>query len=64
MVSAVVAVVDAGRFGGVTETLGGGGGGLAEGFTVLHIGDCDVMSHGGLGLTVVVVVVAIIMFRC
>lgn len=33
-------------------------GGLALGFTVLHIGDCEVISQGGLGLFVVVVVAA------
>lgn len=47
-----------GRGGGVTDTFGGGGGGRAVGFTVLHIGGCDVISHGGLGLLVVVVVAA------
>lgn len=44
----------------VMETFGGGGGGggLTEVFVVLHIGGCEVRSHGGLGLAVVVVVAA------
>lgn len=45
-------------FGGVTEGRGGGGGGRAVGFTVLHMGGCEVINHGGLGLFVVVVVAA------
>ena len=44
--------------GGVAETFGGAGGGRADGFTVFHIGGCDVINHGGLGRLVVVVVVA------
>lgn len=53
-----------GRCGGVTDTFGGGGGGRAVGFTVLHIGGCDVINHGGLGLFVVVVVAATIFKSC
>lgn len=45
--------------GGVADTFDGSGGGRADGgLTVLHIGGWDVISHGGLGLLVVVVVVA------
>lgn len=45
--------------GGEGEGFGGGGGGLVDGLTVLHIGGWEVISHGGLGLFVVVVVAAI-----
>lgn len=53
----VAAVVRAGA--AVPVTFGGGGGGRADVFTVLHIGGCDVISHGGVGRFVVVVVAAI-----
>lgn len=45
--------------GGVTVGFGGGGGGLAEVLTVLHMGGCEVINQGGLGLLVVVVVAAV-----
>lgn len=46
------------RDGTVADILGVGGAGRGDVFTVLHNGGCDVISHGGLGLFVVVVVAA------
>lgn len=58
----VVTVLDAVDVfkGGSLDIFGmpGIGTGLEVGFMVLHMGGCDVINHGGLGLLVVVVVVA------
>lgn len=53
-----VVAVTGGLDGNGFEDFGGGGGGLTDVLVVLHIGDCDVISQGGLGLFVVVIVAA------
>lgn len=51
-------VANIGGLDGSGFNFGGGGGVLTVVFVVLHMGDCDVINHGGLGLFVVVIVAA------